>query len=118
MTNEELIVLAVELKGRCNQIEANQESINNIISEIKDDIKATKSLAEDVHIMAINMKNMQETLDETNKKVDLLNNRDLEEYRDTKKQFKNNIISGICGALIPSIIGVIVWIVESYKIGG
>ena len=86
----------------------------NIVEELKEDVKATKTLAEDVHIMAINMKNMQETVKETNEKVEELSQKDYNNYIDTKKIVKNSIVSGVTGSLITIVIGIIAFLIKVY----
>ena len=70
-----------------------------ILSELQEDIKSTKSLAEDVHIMALNMQNMQKVQEETNRKVDALSSKEFTEYKENKKLVKQNIISKITGVV-------------------
>ena len=62
MTNEQLTQEVMKLAEHQAKCDAERENMLNVVEDIKEDVKATKSLAEDVHIMAINMKNMQETL--------------------------------------------------------
>ena len=69
MTNEQLTQEIMKLAEHQAKCDAERENMLSIVEELKEDIKATKTLAEDVHIMAINMKNMQETVKETNEKV-------------------------------------------------
>lgn len=107
MTNEQLTNEVINLREHQAKYDAERENIYNIINEMRTDIKSTKLLAEDVHIMAVNIHNMQKTLQETNEKVDALTNKDFTEYKEGKKLVKNNIISGITGALCTGVIAMI-----------
>ena len=114
MTNEQLTQEVMKLAEHQAKCDAERENMLSVVEELKEDIKATKSLAEDVHIMAINMKNMQETLKETNERVEELSQKDYNNYKDTKKTVKNSIISGITGSLITIVIGVIAFLIKLY----
>lgn len=114
MTNEQLTQEVMKLAEHQAKCDAERENILNVVEELKEDIKATKSLAEDVHIMAINMKNMQETLKETNEKVEELSQKDYNNYKDTKKTVKNSIISGVTGSLITIVIGIVAFLIKLY----
>ena len=114
MTNEQLTQEVMKLAEHQAKCDAERENMLNVVEELKEDIKATKSLAEDVHIMAINMKNMQETLKETNEKVEELSQKDYNNYKDTKKTVKNSIISGVTGSLITIVIGIIAFLIKLY----
>lgn len=114
MTNEQLTQEVMKLAEHQAKCDAERESMISVVEELKEDIKATKSLAEDVHIMAINMKNMQETLKETNEKVEELSQKDYNNYKDTKKTVKNSVISGVTGSLITIVIGIIAFLVKLY----
>lgn len=114
MTNEQLTQEVMKLAEHQAKCDAERENMLSVVEELKEDIKATKSLAEDVHIMAINMKNMQETLKETNEKVEELSQKDYNNYKDTKKIVKNSIISGVTGSLITIVIGIIAFLIKLY----
>lgn len=114
MTNEQLTQEVMKLAEHQAKCDAERENMLSVVEELKEDVKATKSLAEDVHIMAINMKNMQETLKETNEKVEELSQKDYNNYKDTKKTVKNSIISGITGSLITIVIGIVAFLVKLY----
>lgn len=114
MTNEQLTQEVMKLAEHQAKCDAERENMLNVVEELKEDIKATKSLAEDVHIMAINMKNMQETLKETNEKVEELSQKDYNNYKDTKKTVKNSIISGVTGSLITIVIGIVAFLIKLY----
>lgn len=111
MTNEQLTQEFFKLAE-------NQAKQDVIITEIKEDVKTTKSLAEDVHIMAINMETMQKTLDETNKKVDSLNSKEFTEYKENKRLIKQNIMSAVIGAIIAFSLGLIGWAIRLYIMKG
>lgn len=106
-----------DLAVKISAIETKQEVVDIIIGEIKEDIKETKKLAEDVHIMAINLTNMQKTLSDTREKVEELSQKDYNNYKDATKKLKDTIIAGIGGSLVTVIIAVVVGIIK-YLIGG
>ena len=85
-----------------------------LINGLRDDIKSTKALAEDVHIMALNMENMQKTLEETNRKVDILNSKEFVEYKENKKLIKQNIINKVTGGVVGAILTGIVWVLTLF----
>ena len=86
---------------------------------MRDDIKETKKLAEDVHIMAINMQSMQKTLEETNRKVDALSSKEFTEYKENKKMIKQKVLSAVTGSGVTLVLGFIAWLIKEYiKIGG
>lgn len=104
MTNEQLTQEVMYLKEHQAKSEAEHEKFEMILKELQEDVKTTKTLAEDVHIMAINMQNMQKSQEdmqrvqeETNKKVDALTSKEFVEYKENKKIIKQNIINKIIG---------------------
>lgn len=106
MTNEQLTQNVMGLMAYKAKAEEEHDMFKTTLQEIRDEIKEQKSLAEDVHIMAINMQNMQKTLEETNKKVDALNSKEFVEYKENKKLVKQNIISKVTGAVLTIIFSV------------
>lgn len=99
MTNEQLTQEVMNLKEQQAKGMAEHEKFELILREIQEEVKSTKSLAEDVHIMAINMQNMQKAQEETNRKVDALSSKEFAEYKENKKLVKQNIISKITGVV-------------------
>ena len=118
MTNEQLTHEVMKLAEHQAKCDAERENIVTVIEELREDVKSTKALAEDVHIMAINMQNMQKTLEETNRKVDALSSKEFIEYKESKKLIKQNIISKVSGAIIGAILTGIIWIITLYLKGG
>lgn len=114
MTNEQLTAEYIKLAEHQAKYDTEQENILQIIEEIKEDVKTTKSLAEDVHILALNMENMQKTVDETKKTVDSLNSKEFNEYKENKKLVKQNISSTVIGAIIGFAISIIAWLIRIY----
>lgn len=114
MTNEQLTHEVMKLAEHQAKSDADKENILAIIEEMREDIKSTKNLAEDVHIMAINMQNMQVTLEETNKKVDSLSSREFTEYKENKKLIRSNIISAVIGAICTCGFGLIGWLLKEF----
>lgn len=118
MTNEQLTQEVLKLAEQQAKYDTEQENILQIIEEIKEDVKTTKALAEDVHILALNMENMQKTVDETKKTVDSLNSKEFNEYKENKKLVKQNISSAIIGAIIAFVLSFVAWIIRYYLIKG
>jgi len=114
MTNEQLTQDLMTLKERQIKNDTKIDNIMNIINELREDVKSTKNLTEDVHIMAINMSNMQKTLEETNKKVDALSQKDFNEYESNKKIVKDKVISAIAGAIGTTVVGLIIWAIQNF----
>lgn len=114
MTNEELAKDLMNVKERQIKNDTKIDNIMNVINELREDVKSTKNLAEDVHIMAINMSNMQKTLEETNKKVDALSQKDFNEYESNKKIVKDKVISAIAGAIGTTVVGLIIWAIQNF----
>ena len=118
MTNEQLTHEVMKLAEHQAKCDAERENIVTVIEELREDVKSTKALAEDVHIMAINMQNMKKTLEETNRKVDALSSKEFIEYKESKKLIKQNIISKVSGAIIGAILTGIIWLITLYLKGG
>ena len=118
MTNEQLTQEVMKLAEHQAKCDAERENILNIIEELREDIKATKSLAEDVHILAINMKSMQKTMDETNRKVDALSSQEFLEYKENKKTLKKSVLSAIGGSLGTGLLVLIIWFLTNFVKGG
>lgn len=119
MTNEQLTQEVMNLKEHQAKAEAEHEKFELILKELQEDVKTTKNLAEDVHIMAINMENMQKSQKEINKKVDALTTKEFAEYKENKKIIKQNLLSAFIGAVGTTIIAFIGWIIKEFiKKGG
>lgn len=114
MTNEQITQDLMNLKERQIKNDTKIDNIINVINELREDVKSTKNLTEDVHIMAINMSNMQKTLEETNKKVDALSQKDFNEYENNKKIVKDKVISAIAGAIGTTVVGLIIWAIQNF----
>jgi len=114
MTNEQITQDLMSLKERQIKNDTKIDNIINVINELREDVKSTKNLTEDVHIMAINMSNMQKTLEETNKKVDALSQKDFNEYESNKKIVKDKVISAIAGAIGTTVVGLIIWAIQNF----
>ena len=118
MTNEQLTQEVLKLAEHQAKCDAERENVLMIIEELKEDIKSTKSLAEDVHIMAVNIKSMQETLSNTVRKVDSISSQEFLEYKEYKKIIKKNVLSAIGGALGTGIIAFVIWFILNFMKGG
>lgn len=104
MTNEQLTQEVLKLAEHQAKCDAERDNILMIIEELRKDIKSTKSLTEDVHIMALNIKSMQETLADTTKKVDTISSQEFLEFKENKKIIKENILNKIIGTIAGIII--------------
>jgi len=118
MTNEQLTQEVMNLKEHQAKSIAEHEKFELILKELQEDVKSTKALAEDVHIMAINMQNLQKAQEETNKKVDALSSKEFVEYKENKKIIKQNIINKVSGGIIGAILIGIMWLISFYFKGG
>lgn len=118
MTNEQLTQEIVNLKEHQAKAEAEHEKFEMVLKELQEDIKTTKNLAEDVHILAINMENMKTTMDETNRKVDALNSKEFTEYKENKKLVKQNITSAIVGAFMGFGLSLVAWLIRFFMMTG
>lgn len=114
MTNEQLTQEVMNLKEHQAKCDVERNNIIAVIEELREDIKSTKHLAEDVHIMALNMQNMQKTLEETNRKVDAISSKEFIEYKESKKLVKQNIISKITTTVITIILGGLAFFIGLY----
>ena len=114
MTNEQITQDLMAVKEHQIKNDTKIDNIMNIIKELRDDVKSTKDLAEDVHIMAINISNMQKTLVETNQKVNTLAQKDFKEYENNKKILKEKLLSALAGAGGTAIIAFIVWFINNF----
>lgn len=121
MTNEQLTQEVMNLKEGQAKAIAEHEKFELILKELQDDVKSTKALAEDVHIMAINMQNMQKAQEsmqkaqeETNKKVDALSSKEFLEYKENKKLIKQNVISKITSGIVGAFLTGVLWLMTNY----
>lgn len=118
MTNEQLTQNVIDLVAYKAKAEEEHDMFKSMLKTIQEDIKDTKALAEDVHIMAINMQNMQKTLEETNRKVDALSSQEFIDYKENKKLIKQNIITKVTSAIVGAVIGIGVMLLTLYFKGG
>lgn len=118
MTNEQLTQEILKLREEQAKSIAEHDKLEMLISEMQEDIKSTKTLAEDVHILAINMESMQKAQDEINKKVDALTSKEFLEYKENKKIIKNNILSTFAGAVGTGLLVLIIWFITNFMKGG
>lgn len=118
MTNEQLTQEVLKLAEYQAKSQAEHEKFEMVLKELQEDVKTTKSLAEDVHVLAINMENMKTTMDETNRKVDVLNSKEFTEYKENKKLVKQNIVSAVVGAFMGFGLSLIAWLVRFFMMTG
>ena len=117
MTNEQLTEKVIELVAYKEKAQEEHETIKSTLSRLQDNMIVFNKLAEDVHIMALNMQNMQKTLEETNRKVDALSSKEYTEYKETKKLIKQNIINKVTGAIVGAVLTSLVWLATTYFAG-
>jgi len=118
MTNEQLTQNVIDLMTYKARAEEEHDMFKDMLRAIQEDIKTTKTLTEDVHIMAINMENMQKAQDDINKKVDAITSKEFLEYKENKRIIKQNIISAVVGALGTGLITLIVWLIKEFVMKG
>lgn len=117
MTPESIQEKILELSEHQAMCDAERKRVSEIITELKEDVKATKTLTEDIHVLAVNMENMQKTLDNAVKKIDAIEKKDYNEYKESKKIIKNNILSGITGAIVTAAIAIIGFVITKMQGG-
>lgn len=118
MTTEQLTMEFMKLAEHQAVCDAERKRMTEIIEELKEDIKTTKKMTEDVHILALNMEGMQKTIQETRDKVEELSQKDYNNYVESKKVVRNNIISGVVGSILTVIGGAITILVSILMKGG
>ena len=114
MTNEQLTENVVSLIAYKAKAEEEHYLFKSMLETLKEDIQTTKTLTEDVHIMAINMETMQKVQDEMNKKVDALTSKEFLEYKENKKIIKDKVISAFIGAGCTFILGLVGFLVNAF----
>lgn len=114
MTNEQIIIKIQELTEKQIKSEIERKQIFEAINELKEGVEVTRKLAEDIHIMAINIENMQKTLDSTVKKVEDVERKDYNNYLESKKTIKNNVLSGLTGSILKGLFALILFIIGLY----
>ena len=114
MNNEQLTQELIAIKAQQAKSIAEHDKFDLLFKELQEDVRYTKTLAEDVHIMAINMERMQTTLDETSKTVSELVSKEAKEYDENKKLIKQNIISTLAGAVGTGLIALIIWAIKTF----
>lgn len=114
MTNEQLTAKVIEMEAHNAKCDAEHERYELMFKEIQEDIKTTKNLAEDVHIMAINMQNIQKSQEDMSKKVDALTSKEFIEYKENKKAIKSQIISIAIGSVGTMVLGFIGWLFMTF----
>ena len=114
MTNEQLTEKVIELLAYKEKAEEEHNTFKTTIVRLQSSIDTFTKLAEDVHIMALNMENMKKTQEDMNKKVDALTSKEFLEYTETKKLIKQNIINKVVGGLIGVAVTGGAWLLTSY----
>ena len=117
MTNEQLTDRVIELVAYKEKAEEEHKAFKSALERIQENMTIFTKLAEDVHILAINMENMQKAQDDMSKKVDALTSKEFMEYKETKKLVKQNIINKITGGVVGAVITGLVWFASHYFAG-
>lgn len=121
MTNEQLTQNVVDLVAYKAKAEEEHRMFESMLKRLQDNMNIFSKLVEDVHIMAINMQNMQKSLEETNKKleetnqkVDALSSKEFLEYKENKKTIRQNIISKLTSSVTGAFIMGLIWLLTEY----
>lgn len=117
MTNEQLTDRVIELVAYKEKAEEEHKSFKSTLERIQENMTIFTKLAEDVHILAINMENMQKAQDDMSKKVDALTSKEFMEYKETKKLVKQNIINKVTGGIVGAVLTGLVWLITAYFAG-
>ena len=112
MTTQQLVMEVIDLREARAKADIEHQQFKETLNNIEEDVKTTKQLAEEVHIMASTISNMQKTLDKIDKKVEDLDMKEFKEYKETKGHIKKNILSGIIGSIITALVGGIGYLVN------
>lgn len=117
MTNEQITEKVIELVAYKEKAQEEHDMFKSMLKRLQDNMTTFTKLAEDVHIMALNMQNMQKTVEETSRKVDALSSKEYTEFKETKKLVKQNIINKITGGIVGAILTGLVWFASHYFAG-
>ena len=117
MTNEQLTEKVIELLAYREKAQEEHDTFKSTLTRLQNSIDTFTKLAEDVHIMAINMENIQKTQDDMSKKVDALTSKEFMEYKETKKMVKQNIVNKITGGVVGAVLTGLVWFATHYFAG-
>ena len=118
MTNEQLTQAVIDLTAYKAKAEEEHDMFKSMLMRLQDNMNIFTKLAEDVHILAINIENMQKTLEATNKKVDSIMSQEFLEYKENKKMVKQKIIDKTIGGIIGVIGSAIVFFATIFFKGG
>lgn len=118
MTNEQLTEHIVELEKYKAQAEQEHKSFRSALEKIQESLDAFNKLAEDVHIMALNMTTLQEKQNDIDQKVDGLIQKDYKKYEENKKIINQKILDKGIGALIGIGGTVLVFFAKMFLEGG
>lgn len=112
MTTQQLVMEVIDLREARAKSDIEHQQFRETLNHIEEDVKTTKQLTEEVHIMASTISNMQKTLDKIDKKVEELDMKEFKEYKETKGHIKKNILSGVIGSIITALVGGIGYLVN------
>lgn len=114
MTNEQLTQEVMNLKAYQAKAEQEHKIFSETLEKIQESLNIFNKLAEDVHIMAVNMENMQKSQDAISKKVDSIMSEEFLEYKENKKRIKQQVIDKITGGVLGFIGAMIVYFATIY----
>lgn len=118
MTNEQLTQEVVRLAEHQAKCDAERDMVYDRIDKLEEEVKTMKSLAEDVHIMVIKMQGMEETIENTNRKVDALVSDEYIKYKNNKDLIREKIIGTIAVGIAGGMLAFLVWFVTNFVKGG
>lgn len=95
MEKDELEKL-IEVEQRAK---SNSRRIDNLEMKVED----IHELASSVKLLASETKAMREDVNDMNNRLKVVEEKPLQNYEDTKKQIKHNVISFICGILLTAL---------------
>lgn len=117
MTNEQLTEKVIELLAYREKAQEEHDTFKTTLSRLQNSIDTFTKLAEDVHIMALNMENMKKAQEDINKKVDAITSKEFLEFKETKKLIKQNIINKVTGGIVGALLTGLVWLLTTYFAG-
>ena len=114
MTNEQLTEKVIELLAYKEKAQEEHDTFKTTLTRLQNSMDTFIKLAEDVHIMALNMENMKKEQEDMNKKIDALTSKEFLEYKETKKLIKQNIVNKVVGGIVGALLTGGIWLLTMY----
>lgn len=114
MTQEQLEEKVATLAENQAVIKEELKDLHKDLDTLTNSMNAVQSLAEEVHILAVNITEMQKTLDITIKKVGDIEMAEYNRYKENKKAIKNVIVTGITGTVLSAVIAFCIALATKY----